>query len=156
MNLSRNIFTISLASLLLAVAAIPESHARKVKQKLKIETSKNKPSSSKTSTVSSHKESGSNENGSDSFEGIMTDAGKESMVGNPDDVQLLFQPDSISFAGYDKSISASREDFLIVNRSPFLITGIKFRITYLDMKGRMLHSRTLSKKFTCPARRHVK
>lgn len=51
---------------------------------------------------------------------------------------------SISFVGYDKEPNSNRESFLMVNPTDFCVTGFKVRIDYLDMKGRMLHSREIA------------
>ncbi|MBD5269483.1 MAG: hypothetical protein HDS43_02530 [Bacteroides sp.] len=45
------------------------------------------------------------------------------------------------FAGYDKQLASSQESFFISNRSEREIKQLKIRITYLDLKGRMLHQR---------------
>ena len=51
------------------------------------------------------------------------------------------------FAGYDKEPNSNLESFLLVNPTALLITGYEVRIDYLDMQGRMLHSRVI--KETC-------
>lgn len=50
----------------------------------------------------------------------------------------------IRFYGFDKTISSSSESFFIVNGLNFDINGLNILITYLDMNGRMLHSREVS------------
>lgn len=45
------------------------------------------------------------------------------------------------FTGYDKELSSNLESFIIVNVTDKTITGFKVKIDYLDMKGRMFHSR---------------
>ena len=49
--------------------------------------------------------------------------------------------DSISFSGYDKPAPSSKESFHITNSSTKQINKVGIRITYLDLKDRMLHSR---------------
>lgn len=49
--------------------------------------------------------------------------------------------DSISFSGYDKPTPSSKESFHITNSSTTTINKAGIRITYLDLKNRMLHSR---------------
>lgn len=61
-----------------------------------------------------------------------------------------FNPASIRLSGYDKPVNARKESFLITNESPLAITGASLKITYRDMKGRMLHSRTASLKCNVP------
>ncbi|MDE6796166.1 MAG: hypothetical protein K2J63_12800 [Muribaculaceae bacterium] len=48
---------------------------------------------------------------------------------------------SISFSGYDKPAPSSKESFHITNSSATTINKVGIRITYLDLKDRMLHSR---------------
>ena len=57
---------------------------------------------------------------------------------------ILFTPDKISFAGYEKEINSSKESFLIINRSESTLSNINANIIYKDMKGRMLHKRELN------------
>ena len=59
--------------------------------------------------------------------------------------KALFGGDkAIGFAGYDKEANSSKESFLIVNPSEYTLTGFTVDINYLDMQGRMLHSRKLT------------
>lgn len=51
--------------------------------------------------------------------------------------------DKVLFSGYDKTLSSSIESMLITNELPVKIGKVSLRIVYLDMKGRMLHSREL-------------
>lgn len=60
---------------------------------------------------------------------------------------LLEQLKECSFAGYDKEPNSNIESFIFINSSHSMITGYRVRIDYLDMKGRMLHSREI--KDTC-------
>lgn len=55
-----------------------------------------------------------------------------------------------TFAGYDKEVNSSKESFILLNKSDNLITGFKVRIDYLDMQGRMLHSRSLVQRCVVP------
>lgn len=57
---------------------------------------------------------------------------------------VLFQPDSVIFAGYDKTCTADRESILIINHSDVGLTSAEFEITYLDMDGNMLHKRNVT------------
>lgn len=54
---------------------------------------------------------------------------------------LNYITDSISFSGYDKPAPSSKESFHITNSSTTTINKVGIRITYLDLKNRMLHSR---------------
>lgn len=55
-----------------------------------------------------------------------------------------------SFAGYDKEINSNKESFILINKSDREIKGYKVRIDYLDMQGRMLHSRIVEKSCEVP------
>lgn len=55
-----------------------------------------------------------------------------------------------SFSGYDKEINSSHESFILVNPSEEVITGFEVTIDYLDLKGRMLHSRDLKEACEVP------
>lgn len=50
----------------------------------------------------------------------------------------------VGFAGYDKEPNSSKESFMLINNTDKDITGCEVRIDYLDMQGRMLHSRTIT------------
>lgn len=49
-----------------------------------------------------------------------------------------------NFSGYDKEINSNLESFILENNSDKVVTGYKVRIDYIDMKGRMFHSRTVT------------
>lgn len=49
-----------------------------------------------------------------------------------------------SFSGYDKEANSNVESFILMNPTDDTITGFCVKIDYLDMQGRMLHSRILS------------
>lgn len=56
----------------------------------------------------------------------------------------------VSFAGYDKEANSSKESFIIINLSPYFISGFEIMIEYLDMQGRMLHSRLVKESCEVP------
>lgn len=56
----------------------------------------------------------------------------------------------IRFSGFDKEPNSSKESFLLSNFTSKYLTGYNVRIDYLDMQGRMLHSRTLIEKCNVP------
>ncbi|MDE6444447.1 MAG: hypothetical protein K2K64_08540 [Muribaculaceae bacterium] len=62
-----------------------------------------------------------------------------------------FDPQSISFTGYDKQATASRETFHVVNRSAHTLRKMDIEIVYQDMKGRMLHKRKATVLCNIPA-----
>lgn len=47
----------------------------------------------------------------------------------------------VSFSGYDKSLSANKETFLIANGSAADLSGLRLIIEYSDLSGRLLHQR---------------
>ena len=48
------------------------------------------------------------------------------------------------FSGYEKESNSNLETVLLTNPTEYLIKGFKVMIEYLDMQGRMLHSRELT------------
>ncbi|MCH5224655.1 MAG: hypothetical protein J1D77_01600 [Muribaculaceae bacterium] len=54
------------------------------------------------------------------------------------------------FAGYDKEPNSNIESFILINKSGNTITGYEVRIDYLDMQGRMLHSRVVKEPCEVP------
>lgn len=63
------------------------------------------------------------------------------------------QPDFVlcSFSGYDKEANSNKESFILSNPSQYILTGYEVRIDYLDMQGRMLHSRTIKEPCFIPS-----
>lgn len=68
-----------------------------------------------------------------------------------DNDSVMFDPKNISFSGYDKTASSSKESFLITNKNTQAIEAVEVSITYLDMKGRMLHARNIRVSCYVPA-----
>lgn len=123
--------------LILAIAMIPflNAEGRKTVVKHRIEKGKTRNTPSDP----------------ESQEGIRkVEATEPSIIGSDIDGPLWFYPDSIRFTGYDKTLPSKKESFLIVNRSDAEIKKIGIRITYLDMKDRMLHSRDITVDCTVP------
>lgn len=48
-----------------------------------------------------------------------------------------------AFSGYEKTLRSSTESFFVTNRSDSVVSHLSVVITYLDMKGRTLDSRTV-------------
>ena len=115
------------------------ANARKVRQSLKIV-----------------KEKGSDKKNSDNDLGKELPADEDSFIISHDGRQIRFSPDSISFAGYEKEAGAASETMIIVNRSEATVTAIRFKITYLDMQDRMLHSRILTLRCHVPSHENRK
>ena len=130
--------------LLLLLAPTPclhqQSAGKKIKQSLKIE--KTSKTSKKTPLCGQYLTQAP----ADSVCTIVISAGDT----------VDFNPASIRLSGYDKPVNARKESFLITNESPLAITGASLKITYRDMKGRMLHSRTASLKCNVPRERPEK
>lgn len=58
---------------------------------------------------------------------------------------------SVTLAGYDKPLTASKETLHVVNLSTTdTITGLSFTIDYLDRRGRQLHSRRVDLRCDIP------
>lgn len=55
-----------------------------------------------------------------------------------------------TFSGYDKEPNSSQESFILINNAEETITGFEVRIDYLDMQGRMLHSRDVEESCYVP------
>lgn len=49
----------------------------------------------------------------------------------------------VTLSGYDKPLRATKETIFVTNRTTDTVAGISLTITYLDLDGRMLHSRTV-------------
>ncbi|MCH5240606.1 MAG: hypothetical protein J1F38_10315 [Muribaculaceae bacterium] len=64
---------------------------------------------------------------------------------------LVQQIRKCGFAGYDKEPNSDVESFILINNSENPITGYDVRIDYLDMEGRMLHSRRVKEGCYVPA-----
>lgn len=73
-----------------------------------------------------------------------------SLKGDPEVTTLLTQLLECGFAGYDKEPNSNNESFILINKSERPIIGYKVRIDYMDMKGRMLHSRTIEEACLVP------
>lgn len=63
---------------------------------------------------------------------------------------LLEELQKCSFYGFEKETNVNYETFLLKNTTNDTITGFEVRIDYLDMQGRMLHSRTVKEKGEVP------
>lgn len=56
----------------------------------------------------------------------------------------VFEPsrDSVSVAGFEKTLRSNRESMYFTNNTARTVAGMQIEITYLDMEGRMLHKTT--------------
>lgn len=116
--------------------------ARKVKQSLKVTSAKSDTSSKKEMEHDN--------------QGKRIDADTITFITLKDGSQVPFDPDSITFVGYEKEANANNESFLIVNNSPLSISGIEIKIIYKDLKNRMLHSRTVIHNCIVPSHETIK
>jgi len=55
------------------------------------------------------------------------------------DTILFPAADSVTVAGYEKTLRSTTESMIITNHTASEVTALGLDITYLDMKGRMLH-----------------
>lgn len=55
-----------------------------------------------------------------------------------------------SYAGYEKEANSNIESFILLNPGDTEILGFRVRIDYLDMKGRMIHSRDIEESGIVP------
>ena len=55
------------------------------------------------------------------------------------DTIMLPPADSITVAGYEKTLRSNTESMIISNHTAYDLTAVGLDIQYLDMKGRMLH-----------------
>lgn len=122
-----NIGNLILLILILLLPVVTE--AKKVKTSYKIEK-ENKTQTEKINIDG--KEIPVNENNTE------VEIGKSETLGN------------MRYSGYEKEINSSRESFLLTNDSEYEITGFKVKIDYLDMSGRMLHSREIERSCVLP------
>lgn len=60
----------------------------------------------------------------------------------PADTLRLPPRDSVSLSGYDKPLRATRETLLLTNSSSRPLGSVALTITYTDLQGRHLHTRT--------------
>lgn len=58
---------------------------------------------------------------------------------------------AIRFYGFDKTVGSSIESFFISNGLEETLAGVEVEITYLDMKGRQLHKRSVKIDCDIPA-----
>lgn len=119
--------------ILASVSFCFEAGARKVKQTLRVDTKTRTQShtSKKTTDVKASSETGF----------TYTVKGKGSFV---------LPVDSVVFSGYDKPAAATKEAFLVTNKTDVTLCGITVSITYKDMKDRMLHKRSSTIKCSIP------
>ena len=130
---------------IIGIIGAPEMEAKKIKQSLKV--TKEKTSINNKGP----KNKGSSKSGADSDSNqLQLPADTISHVILKDGSRVVFNPDSISFSGYEKEANSSLETLLITNSGNVAITGVRFRIIYKDLKDRMLHSRTITQNCHIP------
>ncbi len=84
------------------------------------------------------------------IDGIRMEASESCRLPLADGDTIAFDPAKVSFSGYEKEAGAARETMFISNHSGLFISGIEMTVIYLDMSGRMLHSRKITKKCDVP------
>lgn len=145
---------------LMIAGRVNEMGAKKIKESFVIEkeekSSKNKKSgiegkkvvitdsvtsglfSNKTDSLMTEKDSKGGKDGTWKGESNLT---HEAPSGEDEEVRNLR---NCSFSGYDKEPNSNKESFILMNPGPYVITGYEVKIEYLDMQGRMLHSRKVT------------
>lgn len=124
-----------------------QSDAKKIKQTLRIDKEKKATGKKKHKTSSEHY---GEEMPSGKGFGVRIDAETNDSVWLEQAPMSPFVVSGVSFAGYDKSINATKESIHIINNSGHHLKGVTLHISYLDMKGRMLHSREVTLKCDVP------
>lgn len=82
---------------------------------------------------------------------IRIETGSQFQMITGEDTESLISTDLIKIAGYDKPLTSTKETFHVINNTISEIKKIGLRITYLDMKDRMFHSREISVDAEIPA-----
>ncbi len=99
--------------LLSAILGVASISGRKVKQSFKIEKGKAAPSTEARDNI---------------MKGRKVSATEVTDTMLSDGTRLVFSPDSISFAGYEKEAQAATETFIIINRGSTTILGSPLRL----------------------------
>lgn len=68
-----------------------------------------------------------------------------------DTIRGISTNDYVTFAGYDKTVRATKESVFATNRTSRPIVAVMFTIAYYDMSGRMLHKATHRTDIEIPA-----
>ena len=128
LQIKSNIFRIFHALIVISLFCLPSLivEGKRVKQTLKIEKERNRKEKDNL-----------NENDNEFCEIFDNKLLFKNSLGNTDTIDCS----TISFSGYEKEISSSKESFIIKNGSERDIKGFIIDITYLDLKDRMLHKR---------------
>lgn len=59
-------------------------------------------------------------------------------------LDTVVKPDSVRISGFEKQLRATRETMFVTNRTQRPLEWLEIEVSYLDMKGRMLHKATHS------------
>lgn len=129
----RGLGIIFLLVLLVTFHTVESVEAKKIKNSFKIEKESSKDKKQTEIRIEGKK---------------VTIEANDSLSGSNGEYELLLN--GITFSGYDKEVNSSKESFLVSNKSEVPVTGFEIRIDYLDMKGRMLHSREVKKSCLIP------
>lgn len=123
-----------IVTLLVFAFCISDSEAKKIKHSFRIDKSSEK--------VSSKKE---NRSGKEIFLPGSLEIENDTSIS-----PITSELGKVRFAGYEKEPNANKESFILINPTNKTITGFRVKIDYLDMKERMLHSRTIDEKCEVP------
>lgn len=122
----KKIFIIFICAVL-CFLTFQEMEAKKIKQAHKIESTDNTKGRKKRGNLNKKRK--------------RIAAHASCLLSQNDSLSISFEADSIKFSGYDKPVTASKESFHIINTSDIAIKKVGIRITYFDLKNRMLHLR---------------
>ena len=77
----------------------------------------------------------------------------ENSISKPEYDTVALASDSLlfPFSGYEKTLRSSKESFFVTNRSDSTVTRLSLDITYKDMKGRPLDTRSVDLDIDLPA-----
>lgn len=130
----RNIIGLLILLLFFAVGGGTAANAKRIKKSLNIEKSQGKASEKEPE-----------------IEGLKIEISDSAVLVQGEVGERYEKLRRCSYAGYDKEPSSNVESFILVNAADQHIKGFKVRIDYLDMKGRMFHSRTVTLPGDVPA-----
>lgn len=122
-----------IVALLIVFCGFVDSEAKKVRSSLRIE----KQSKSKTTVGKDIEGRKINLNDSVSTSDLFL-------------MELMPQLRNCRFTGYEKEVNSGKETFILNNLTDRAIKGFTVKIDYLDMKGRMLHSQTITESCDIP------
>lgn len=124
----------SLLSLMIVLlAGVSTAEGRRVKTTIKIEKNRSKSKEKITS---------------EELPGMRVALTNDTVMGDSLSVSRLKK--EITFQGYEKEASSRVETMLVSNHTKYILRGFTIRISYLDLKERLLHSREVTQGCVIP------